>query len=81
MRAQTVAEAINRLTAQRGEKKGLYYCATFSCKEVLDLMDSKITKGNLRYVAYVVTKGYTESLIGEGTEQEGRILNMKIRTK
>ena len=80
MQTHLVVEALNRLTAERGEKRGDFYYATFSCKEVLDYMDFKITQGHLRHVAYVVTKAYPESSIGGGTTTNGRVLNMKIRS-
>ena len=81
MQTHLVIEAINRLAAEQGEKRGDFYYATFSCKEVLDYMDFEITRGHLRHVAYIVTKGYPESLVDGGSKQGGRMLNMKIRSK
>ncbi len=81
MQTHLVVEAINRLTAERGERKGDYFYATFSCKEVLSYMDFEITQGHLRHVAYVVTKGYPESAVDGGSKESGRTLNMKIRSK
>ncbi len=81
MQTHLVIEAINRLTAERGEKKGKFYYATFSCKDVLDYMDFEITKGHLKHVAYIVAKGYPESSYGGGTNKTGRVLNMKVRSR
>ena len=81
MQTHLVIEAINRLAAERGEKRGNFYYAAFSCKEVLDYMDFEITQGHLRHVAYIVTKGYPESSVDGGSKQTGRMLNMKIRSK
>ncbi len=81
MRTQLVIESINRLTAGLGEKRGNFFYATFSCKDVLDYMDFEITQGHLRHVAYIVEKGYPESSFDGGTKKSGRVLNMKIRSK
>jgi len=81
MQTHLVMEAINQLAAAQGEKRGDYFFATFSCKEVLDQMGAEITQGHLRHVAYIVTKGYPESSLDGGTKGEGRTLNMKIRSK
>ena len=81
MQTLLVMEAINRLAVERGEKRGGFYHATFSCKEVLDQMEAEITQGHLRHVAYIVTKGYPESAIDGGSREGGRTLNMKIRSK
>jgi hypothetical protein len=81
MQTYLVMEAINRLTAARGEKKGDYYLASFSCKDVLDQMGAEITQGHLRHVAYIVTKGYPGSSVDGGSKESGRMLNIKIRSK
>ncbi len=81
MRTHLVMEAINRLAVERGEQRGSFYYATFSCKEVLEALESEVTAGNLRYIAYIVTKGYPESSVDGGSKQSGRMLNMKIRSK
>lgn len=81
MQTQAVLEAINRLTAERGEKRGSFYYATFSCKDVLNYLGDEITPGNLRHVAYIATKGYPGSSVEGGSHQHGRMLNMKIRSK
>lgn len=80
MQTHKVIEALNRMTAERGEKKGQFYHASFSCKEVLDYMGADVTQGHLRHVAYIVEKGYPESRIDGGTRKTGRILYMKIRS-
>lgn len=81
MRTPLILEAINRLTFERGEKRGNHYYAVFSCKDVLDYMDFEVTPGHLRHVAYIATRGYPESSSEPGSKQCGRVLNMKIRTK
>ncbi len=81
MRAHLVMAAINRLSAELGEQRGSFYYATFSCKDVLEALESEVTAGNLRYIAYIVTKGYPESSLDGGSKGDGRTLNMKIRSK
>jgi len=81
MRTTLVMETLHRLTAERGEKRDGFYYATFSCKDVLDYMDAELTQGNLRHVAYIVTKGYPESVVDKSDKQLGWILNMRIRSK
>jgi len=81
MQTHLVIESINRLTAELGEKRGSFFYATFSCKDVLDYMDSETTQGHLRHVAYIVEKGYPESSFGGGTKKSGRVLNMKVRSR
>ena len=81
MKTHLVIEAINRLTVERGEKKGDYYRATFSCKDVLDYMDFEITQHHLRHVAYIATKMYPGSKATGSARKGNWVLNMKIRSK
>ncbi len=81
MQTALVIEAIERLTVERGEKRGSYYYATFACKEVLEYMDFEVTKVNLKHVMYIATKGYPGSAVVAGAQSNERTLNMKIRSK
>ena len=81
MQTRHALEAIDRLTVERGEKKDGFYYATFSCKDVLDRMSFEINRGNLRQVAYIITKGYTDSVVVPGDREVGCTLKMKVRSK
>ena len=81
MQTHLVVNAINRLTVKRGEKKGDYYRATFSCKDVLDYMDFEIHRNHLRHVVYIATTMYPGSTATGSARKGNWVLNMKIRSK
>jgi hypothetical protein len=75
-----VRRALDELLVLRGEKRGSFYRAKFSCKDVLDRVDSKNTPNNLRHVAYIVKREYPDSTMERGSGDSGWILHMKSRT-
>ncbi len=80
MTTQKVRVAIDELTVRVGEKKGIYHIATFSCKDVLDYINSKNTPNSLRHVAYIVTREYPDSILERGSGDSGWVLNIRTRT-
>jgi hypothetical protein len=81
MNLRLVEEGINRITATDGIRSGLYFYATFTCRDVLEFWSFEVTQDNLRSVAYVVYRGYPKSTFGGGTARDGFTLNMKVRSK
>lgn len=78
--SQAVREAIERLTVERGEKKGSFWCATFSVKDVLEKTQTPNTEGNQRYVSHIVRRFYPGSRILPGQGDNGGFLELKIRS-
>jgi len=78
--SQEVREALEQLTAERGEKKGDYYYAEFTVKEVLDRAGMKNILKWQNYVGYVVKRQYAPSRVLPGQGDNGGFVHMKIRS-
>ncbi len=74
-------ETIEKLIVEKGERKGGYYCASFTCKEILEVMGKPNTPGEQRYLAHTVKAFYPKSSQEIGSGDSGWILNIKIRSK
>jgi hypothetical protein len=79
--SQELREILERMTVELGEKRGDFWQATFTVKEVLERQGEPNTPGNQRYVRYTVEKWYFGSKTRIGQADNGGFIDMKIRTK
>ena len=71
--------AIDRLTAEKGERKNGIWHAAFTVKDVLEKAAMKNTPDNQRYVLYVISRWYSDTKVLPPQSDNGGFLQMKIR--
>lgn len=72
---------IDSQLAQKGSRKGPFYAATFTAKEILLGAEMPNTENNWRYVLHVMKTLYPESAWERGSRDEGFKIRVRARTK
>lgn len=79
-RKDPVRTSIDALTAELGEKRGNYYYAEFSVKDVLERAGIHNDNFGQNYVRHVIRTWYPEGKIYPGQADNGGFIKIRIRS-
>lgn len=80
MQHQEIRETVDRLVAEIGLRKGSFFFAEFSIKDILDRLEQKNNQQNQNFVTYVIRRWYPGVKISPGQSDNGGFVKLAIRS-